>query len=98
MSTVTVRMRVRPEREARFLEILDDVTAKVAAHEPDCRVYATWATQEPQVYLMVEAYRSEAGRELHNQLHAAIAPEFFSLLAEPPVVETLGAVVAGHPR
>ncbi len=98
MSTVTVRMRVCPEREARFLQILDDVTAKVAAHEPDCMVYATWATQEPQVYLMVEAYRSEAGRELHNQLHAAIAPEFFSLLAEPPVVETLGAVVAGHPR
>ena len=98
MSTVTVRMRVRPESEARFLEILEDVTGKVTAHEPDCTVYATWATQEPQVYLMVEAYRSQAGRDRHNALHAAIAPEFFSLLAEPPIVETLGAVVAGHPR
>jgi quinol monooxygenase YgiN len=88
---------VRPECEARFLEILAAVTARVEVEEPDCLVYATWATAEPQVYLMVESYRSEAGRELHNRLHGAIAPEFFSLLAEPPGVERLGALVSGHP-
>ncbi len=97
MSTVTVRMKVLPEKEARFLEILAAVTRRVKAEEPDCLVYSTWATSEPQVYLMVESYRTQAGRERHNSLHGAIAPEFFSLLAEPPEVEQLGALAAGHP-
>lgn len=90
-------MKVRPDKEARFLELIAAVTARVKAEEPDCYVYATWATAAPQVYLMVESYRSEAGRNFHNSLHRAIAPEFFSLLAEPPTVERLGARIFGHP-
>ncbi len=97
MSTVTVRMRVKPECEARFLEILAAVTRRVKAEEPDCLVYSTWATTEPHVYLMVESYRTAAGRELHNSLHAGVAPELFSLLAERPQVEQLGALAVGHP-
>jgi quinol monooxygenase YgiN len=90
-------MKVRPECEARFLEILREVTSVVKSDEPDCRVYATWKTAEPHVYFMLESYRSEEGRGNHERLHAHVASEFFGLLAEPPVVEQLGELAVGHP-
>ena len=47
MSTVTVRMQVKPERHDDFLRILEDVTAAVQEGEPECFVYATWKTETP---------------------------------------------------
>ncbi|MEO0412223.1 MAG: antibiotic biosynthesis monooxygenase family protein [Pseudomonadota bacterium] len=98
MSTVTVRMTVKPEREEEFLKIFRDVAAIVEEKEPDCIAYAVWATGTPHEYFLIESYRSEAGREFHNQLHADVAPRFFACLEGTPVTETLGPQMLGVPR
>lgn len=95
MSTVTVRMRVKPDRHDDFLRILKDVTEAVQSDEPDCFVYATWQTANPYEYLMVESYRSEAGRDFHNETHSGVAHAFFDCLVEPPEVEKLGDLLYG---
>ena len=98
MSTVTVRMQVKPERHDDFLRILEDVTAAVQEGEPECFVYATWKTETPFEYLMVESYRSVGGREFHNERHAAVAQEFFECLTRPPQVEVLSDLLFGTAR
>jgi quinol monooxygenase YgiN len=98
MSTVTVRLRVHPEREAEFLRIFRDVAAIVETDEPDCTIYAVWETDTPHQYLLVESYRSEAGRAAHNTRHAGVFHAFIACLSEPPITETLGAQVLGIPR
>lgn len=95
MSTVTVRMKVKPERHEDFLRILAQVTASVDAKEPDCFVYATWKTQTPYEYLMVESYRSEDGRAFHNAQHANVFEDFMSCLEGRPEVEQLGDMLFG---
>ncbi len=97
MSTVTVRMRVKPEKEKRFLEILSEVISKMKLSEPDTRVYAVWKTQNINEYLLVESYVSEAGRELHNRNHTEVFSEFIACLAGPPVTEALEDFVVGVP-
>ena len=98
MSTVTVRLKVRPEMEAEFLRIFRDVAAIVEAEEPDCVAYAVWETGQPHEYFLVESYRSAAGRDFHNQRHKAVAPAFFACLDGLPKTEQLGAQVLGIPR
>lgn len=95
MSTVTVRMKVKPESHDDFLRILEDVTQAVEDGEPDCFVYATWKTSTPFEYLMVESYRSEAGRDLHNARHTDVFQAFMDCLTEPPQVEVLGDLSFG---
>ena len=95
MSTVTVRMKVKPEKREDFLRILTEVTDAVEESEPDTVVYATWETETPNEFFMIESYRSQEGRDFHNEQHKAIAPEFFACLDGPPEVETLGALVRG---
>jgi quinol monooxygenase YgiN len=98
MSTVTVRLRVHPDREAEFLRIFREVAHIVETAEPDCTIYAVWQTQTPHEYLLVESYRTEAGRTHHNTRHAGVFHAFISCLSEPPITETLGAQVLGIPR
>lgn len=98
MSTVTVRMRVLPEREEEFLQIFRDVAAIVEEKEPDCVAYIVWETGTPHEYFLIESYRSQAGRDYHNSLHAAVAPKFFDCLDGPPTTEQLGKQVLGTPR
>jgi len=100
MSTVTVRMKVKPDKLDEFERILQEVTASVHADEPDAIIYATWATETPGEYLMVESYRSEAGRAFHNERQAHHWEPFMACLEEPPVTEVLGALLAagGRPR
>jgi quinol monooxygenase YgiN len=98
MSTVTVRLRVLPEKKAEFLRIFRDVAALVETDEPDCTIYAVWETRTACEYLLVESYRTEAGRTVHEQRHADLFQPFIACLAAPPETETLGAQVLGIPR
>jgi len=98
MSTVTVRMQVKPEKHDDFLEMLRDVIAQVDAHEPDCLVYSVWETGTPYEYFLVESYRTEEARALHNERHKHIAEAFFACLAGPPQAETLGKLAMGIPK
>lgn len=98
MSTVTVTLQVKPDREAEFLQIFNQVAAIVEADEPDTLIYAVWETGTPHEYFLVESYRTEAGRENHNKIHAAIAPKFMDCIAQPPQTQTLGKQILGIPR
>ena len=95
MSTVTVRMKVKPEKREEFLRMLADVTEAVEEGEPDTVVYATWETETPNEFFMIESYRSEEGRAFHNDRHRHIGEAFFACLDGKPEVETLGALVRG---
>lgn len=97
MSTVIVRLRVKPEHEDKFLTIFREVAEIVAADEPDCTIYAVWETGTLNEYLLVESYRSEAGRNAHNERHAGVFQTFMDCLAEAPQTETLGRQVLGIP-
>lgn len=98
MSTVVVRLRVRPAKCDRFLEIFRAVADSVEADEPDCLIYALWETTTPYEYLLVESYRTEAGRSTHNERHGNVWPEFMSCLDGKPETERLGAQLLGVPR
>lgn len=39
MSTLLIRMRVNPEKESRFIEIVDSIVESMVGNEPDVRVY-----------------------------------------------------------
>lgn len=98
MSTVTVRLRVLPEKREEFLKIFTDVAAIAEAEEPDCRAYAVWHTGREDEYLLVESYRSEAGRQNHEDMHAGLMEPFMACLAEPPETEVLGDFAFGFPK
>jgi quinol monooxygenase YgiN len=98
MSTVIVRMTVKADCVDAFAAILRDVSSNVPIHEPDCLIYSTWRTDQPNVFVMVESYRSEAGRALHNARYAELFPKFIALLDGPPTTEVLGDLLAGVPE
>lgn len=98
MSTVVVRLRAKPSKCDRFLEIFRSVADIVESDEPDCLIYALWETAVPNEYLLVESYRTEAGRTAHNERHGGVWREFMDCLAEEPSTEQLGAQVLGVPN
>lgn len=97
MSTVTVRMRVKPSREQEFLKIFREVAEITQREEKDCLIYAVWETGEPHEYFLVESYKSAAGRTEHETRHSGVAPAFFACLDGPPETVTLGGQVLGFP-
>lgn len=97
MSTLIIRMRVQPEKEERFLEIIHSIVGSMKGNEPDARVYAFWRTQTAHEYLLVESHLDQAALEFHIGRHIEFQKEFGTLLSEPPQVEELGEFVVGGP-
>lgn len=97
MTTLLIRMRVLPEKEARFLEITSSIVEAMHGEEPDVRIYAIWRTENAHEYFLVESYLNAEALELHIGRHIAFQEEFGTLLAEPPQVEKLGDFVVGVP-
>lgn len=98
MTTLVIRMQVKPEKEERFLEIVNTIIGAMKTTEPETRVYAFWRTQTPHEYFMIESYLSAAALEFHIGEHIGYQEEFGSCLAAPPHVETLGDFVTGYPN
>jgi len=97
VTTLIIRMRVKPEKEERFLEIAHTITGAMKDNEPEVRVYGYWRTQEPYEYLMLESYLSASALDFHIAQHEEFRDEFGTLLSEPPEIETLGEFVMGYP-
>lgn len=97
MTTLLIRMRVLPEKEARFLEITNSIVEAMNGNEPDVRVYAVWRTENEHEYFLVESYLNPEALEFHIGRHIAFQEEFGTLLSEPPKVERLGDFVVGVP-
>lgn len=97
MSTLLIRMRIKPEKEDRFLETIHGIVESMPGNEPETRVYAFWRTKTPHEYFMVESYTSEDALKFHISRHIDGQEEFQTLLSEPPEVEELGDFVTGFP-
>lgn len=97
MATLLIRMRVLPEKEERFLEIITQITGSMKDAEPDTRVYAFWRTKNPYEYFLVESYTTSEALEYHIGRHIGFQEEFGTCLAQPPDVEELGEFVIGAP-
>lgn len=97
MTTLIIRLQMKPEKEERCLEIINSIIAKMKTTEPETRVYAFWRTKTPHEYFMVESYTTDTALEFHIGQHLENQDEFVSCLAKPPQVEKLGDFVAGYP-
>lgn len=97
MTTLIIRLQMKPEKEERCLQIIDGIIEKMRTTEPDTRVYAFWRTKTPHEYLLVESYTNAEALEFHIGQHMAGQEEFMSCLSQPPQVETLGEFVTGYP-
>ena len=85
--TVIAVMKVKPDGEARALEILRGVIE--ASHgEEGCVKYSLHrAGNEPGVHCIVEKWRSQADLDAHfKQPHMAPIAQALELLAEPPQI------------
>ena len=97
MTTLIIRLQMKPEKEERCLQIIDGIIEKMRTTEPDTRVYAFWRTKTPHEYLLVESYTNAKALEFHIGQHMAGQEEFMSCLSQSPQVETLGEFVTGYP-
>lgn len=97
MTTLIIRMQVKPEREERFLEIIHSIVASMKGAEPETRVYAFWRTQTPHEYVLVESYITASALDYHISRHIGGQEEFGTCLAAPPQTEKLGEFVTGYP-
>lgn len=96
MSTVIVRMQVKPDKENEFLEIFSEVAEVVKTREAECLIYAVWKTGVPYQYYHIASYRTQAGRNYHTDLHKdGIGPRFLPCLEGDPQAEELGEQVLG---
>lgn len=97
MTTLLIRMNVKPEKEDRFLETIHSIVDSMLGHEPETRVYAFWRTQTPHEYFMVESYLTKEDLGHHIDRHKEGQAEFQTFLAKPPEIEELGDFVVGVP-
>lgn len=97
MTTLVIRMQVKPEKEKRFLEIVTAIVGAMKDAEKETRVYAFWRTQTPYEYFMIESYTSAEALEFHIGRHIGYQKEFGTCLAKAPEVEELGEFVVGYP-
>jgi len=96
--TVIATVKVKPEDQARALEILEGVIA--ASHgEEGCVKYTLHrATNEPGAFSIVEVWRSQEDLEAHfKEPHMAAIAEAFEMLSEPPQILFSEPVSVGDP-
>lgn len=83
MLTFLSRMKVKPEKEAEFIELVHKLTAEVRANEPDTLQYQFYKLRdEPLGYAVYESFTDEAAEEVH------LSTDHFKQYG-PPMVECL---------
>jgi quinol monooxygenase YgiN len=66
MITFVTHTRVRPEDAPAFEAVLQEMCAKVAAHEPAVVHYGYGrSAEDPEVFVVVEIFPDEAARDVH---------------------------------
>lgn len=76
-----VTLRVRPGCDAEFCATMSELAALVQASEPNTRVYLPLKVRDqPETYLVMEVYESEAAHDVH--LRSPFAQPYFARLAD----------------
>lgn len=97
MTTLVIRLQVKPEKEDRFLEVINEIVGSMKGNEPQTRVYAFWKTKTPYEYFMLESYTTASALQHHIGRHSAFQEEFATFLSSPSKIEELGEFVIGYP-
>ena len=85
--TVVAVARVKPEHEARALELLRGVIESSHAEEGCVKYTLHRSKNEPGTFSIVERWRSQADLDAHfGQPHMAPMQEVFGYLDEPPTI------------
>jgi quinol monooxygenase YgiN len=85
--TVVAVARVKPEHEARALELLQGVIEASHAEEGCLKYTLHRSKNEPGTHVIVECWRSQADLDAHfGQPHMAPMQEVFGYLEEPPTI------------
>ena len=67
MIAMLIKVRVKPDKLARFLEVIEHDALRSEADEPGClRFIVMRDSEDPNMYLFYEVYRDEAAREAHR--------------------------------
>lgn len=95
MIVMIATMKVAPENQAPFEEIMRELSATVREREPGVTLYQLAKVQGTETsYRMIERYESQDAFRSHvaAEWFQTAFPKFSALLAEPPVLEKLTPV------
>lgn len=82
MMSFISRMSVKPEKEARFVELCRELEKHVHEKEPDTVIYQFYRLREPHRFAVVESFTSEEAEQAHQNTDwfKQIAPEMIECL------------------
>ena len=66
MLAVVSTIKVRPGQEAAFEAVARELTVKVNAKEPGCKLYTVCKGVAPQTYVFLERYVDEEAAKTHR--------------------------------
>src|SRR6266567_8072258 len=67
MIAMLIKVRVKPDKVQRFLEVIEHDALHSEADEPGClRFNVLQDTEDPAVYFFYEVYRDQAAQEAHR--------------------------------
>lgn len=84
---IVATLQVKNGKAAEFEKIFNGLSAKVKANEKGCLLYDLFKSKEdPQTYVIMEQYASQADLDAHMQTEyfQAAFPELSAVLAAPP--------------
>lgn len=87
---VVAKIKVKAGQEAAFKDVFGALQAAVRANEPGCKQYDLFhSKKEPQVFVVMEQYASQADMDAHGKSahFTAAGPKLFHLLDGMPVIE-----------
>ena len=91
MILINVRFKPLPEHVDRFRELVDDFTQ--ASRNEEGNLFFEWyrSTDNPEEYILVEAFKDDAAEAHVNSAHFKEAQQFFpTILRETPeIINTL---------
>lgn len=91
MILINVRFRPKPEHVENFRELVDEFTTKSRAEEGNIFFEWTRNTDDPNEYILLEAFKDDAAEAHVNSDHFKAACELFPkiLVETPQIINTL---------
>lgn len=86
MLGIIATLKIQDGKQAGFEALMKELTAKVRANEPGCKLYQLHKTDDATVYVMLEQYVDKAAFDAHM-----VTPHFKELGGK------LGQFLAGAP-
>jgi quinol monooxygenase YgiN len=91
MLSVVATIKVKPGSEQDFEAVAKELTAKVNANEPGCKLYTLNRGDQPQTYVFMERYVDQAAIELHRgtDYFKSLGRKMGAFMDGPPTVQRM---------